>query len=1339
MKLRNLLLSLCLLPSLAFSQTFSLRVDTVSTDIGLLVGALGNTDLTGYACYQVVLECIDPADFVSSVSGDAVNPTYINTTTTFFHSPLGGLTAASSNPLLYAVYPDLAYDSYVTIGLTGPSNAMAGEANPSTVQSFSNPWATNFDPGGGAAGGSIAIDDAVGGAWYALNGDVNAIAGADLDVLIGQFVTTGDLSGQVYAQFFPLGLGDDDLRLTLPIGAPLPTPGCTDMNACNYDIAATEDDGTCTYPTGYPINTVDCSGDCINDVDIDGICDEDELAGCTDIASCNYNGSATDDDGSCADLDACGVCGGDGIPAGDCDCNGNQDDALGVCGGLCAADGNNNGICDDEETAGCSDPGACNYDMDAIIDDGSCLQLDACDVCGGDGIPVGDCDCNGNQEDALGVCGGTCDADTNNNGVCDSEETEGCSDPGACNYDGSVGIEAGYCLEMDVLAVHTDGALAGMTTYRAYVSMANPTDFLSSVSGDNVNQTLVMTTTSFYQNPLGGATAAQQNPLLFAAFPDLAYDSYVTIGMDAPANAVNGEAEVSIVASGTNPWQTNFEAGGNIAIDDAVGGAWFALNGDVNGLPDADGRVMIGQFTTDGDVSGNFFVQIFPEGDGPAAETYSFEIGSSCMEADPDCDYTSCLGCTDEGAFNYDPDATQDDETCFFLPETVWEIIADSPMLTSAEDLMTAAGMNTPLMGAGPWTVFAPTDAAIAAAPDAVVAALMMNPALLFEVMNYHVASDSVTTDMMTDGMAITMSNGQDVTIATAGSNFFVNGIQIIFADLLADNGVVHVIEDLLMPEIGGCMTLASCNFNPLATYDDESCDFDSCTGCLNAEACNYDAAATLSDASSCEFPIDIYEVDNVDCDGNCLNDADVDGVCDEDEISGCTDMAACNYDATATDDDGSCESISCDGCTDMASCNYDSTATIENGTCLSAFDLYGSFVVDCDGNCLNDEDLDGVCDEDEIIGCQDITACNYDDMATDNDQDLCDFSCYGCMDQAAANYDQDASIDSGDCVYCGLVIEGASGTDPLCATSMDGTISIDGISGNFGSVTYSLDGGEPQAGATFAGLLGGLYSIAATDSLGCSDTVEVSIAGPTEVLLIVFATNVDCYGDTDGELSAEASGGTGDLNYTLDGEAAESGLFTGLAAGSYSVGVSDANSCSATIEIDITEPEELLVTVDAVVDPSFEAIDGTIDITATGGTGAYTFDWTGPDATYDTEDLSGLDEGTYTLEVTDENGCIATAEAALTDIAVGDMAVDFAVQCVPNPSTGFLFLTVNQPVNAANIQVFDAAGRLVWSASSTSIVETFQMDLSALSTGVYQVRLTDGSRVVSQAVLLTD
>lgn len=102
--------------------------------------------------------------------------------------------------MLFPIYPDLAYDSWVTIGLSSTPNAAAGVAAVSTVQSSSNPWATNFDPGGGLPGGNIAIDDAIGGAWYALYGDSNAVAGDDLKVLIGQFTTTGSLSGELVWQ-----------------------------------------------------------------------------------------------------------------------------------------------------------------------------------------------------------------------------------------------------------------------------------------------------------------------------------------------------------------------------------------------------------------------------------------------------------------------------------------------------------------------------------------------------------------------------------------------------------------------------------------------------------------------------------------------------------------------------------------------------------------------------------------------------------------------------------------------------------------------------------------------------------------------------------------------------------------------------------------------------------------------------------------------------------------------------------------------------------------------------------------------------------------------------------
>ena len=69
--------------------------------------------------------------------------------------------------------------------------------------------------------------------------------------------------------------------------------GCTDASACNYNADATDDDGSCDFAdAGY-----DCDGVCLNDADGDGVCDEFEVAGCTDASACNYNADATDDDG----------------------------------------------------------------------------------------------------------------------------------------------------------------------------------------------------------------------------------------------------------------------------------------------------------------------------------------------------------------------------------------------------------------------------------------------------------------------------------------------------------------------------------------------------------------------------------------------------------------------------------------------------------------------------------------------------------------------------------------------------------------------------------------------------------------------------------------------------------------------------------------------------------------------------------------------------------------------------------------------------------------------------------------------------------------------------------
>ena len=348
MPMRHFLLtlfSLSILIPAGFSQNYSLEEEVVSADIGLLVGALGIVDLTGYSCTRYYVNMENTDDFMSSVSGDETNPTYVNTTTSFYHATLGAATPNGINSLLFPVYPDLVYDSWVTIGLEGVPNAAAGEAAVATVQSTDNPWSTNFDPGGGLPGGNIAIDDAIGGAWYALNGDANGVAGDDLKVLVGQFTTEGELSGQLYCQIFINGDGSDEYRETFFIGAPPAVPGCIDETACNFDATATEDDGSCTYADPG----LNCDGSCIADTDGDGICDGDEVPGCTDDTACNYDVTATDDDSSCTYAD----------PGLNCD-------------GSCIEDTDGDGICDGDELAGCTDNTALNYDENATDDDGSC-------------------------------------------------------------------------------------------------------------------------------------------------------------------------------------------------------------------------------------------------------------------------------------------------------------------------------------------------------------------------------------------------------------------------------------------------------------------------------------------------------------------------------------------------------------------------------------------------------------------------------------------------------------------------------------------------------------------------------------------------------------------------------------------------------------------------------------------------------------------------------------------------------------------------------------------------------------------------------------------------------
>jgi hypothetical protein len=161
-----------------------------------------------------------------------------------------------------------------------------------------------------------------------------------------------------------------------------------------------------------------------------------------------------------------------------------------------------------------------------------------------------------------------------------------------------------------------------------------------------------------------------------------------------------------------------------------------------------------------------------------------------------------------------------------------------------------------------------------------------------------------------------------------------------------------------------------------------------------------------------------------------CINDIDFDGVCDENEIEGCTDLSNPGYNPYATDDDGSCltggctlpfacnydpsagyleitlcDFNSCLGCMDPNACNYDSEATISSpASCTFPPVPFRN----CDGSCNNDSDGDGICDEQEIDGCTDMQAVNFNPNATD-DNSSCIIQVGGCVLPFACNYDPSA------------------------------------------------------------------------------------------------------------------------------------------------------------------------------------------------------------------------------------------------------------------------------------------------------------------------------------------
>ena len=691
-------------------------------------------------------------------------------------------------------------------------------------------------------------------------------------------------------------------------------------------------------------------------------------------------------------------------------------------------------------------------------------------------------------------------------------------------------------------------------------------------------------------------------------------------------------------------------------------------------------------------------------------------------------------GCTDPSSFNYNIEANTDDGTCEDYVYGCLDNLAcnynenantDDGLCSYAEAYYNCAG-----------------DCVLDVDGDGVCDELEVLGCTDFEAFNY----DSLATD--DDGSCIAVVLGcTDISALNYDVNANTDNNNCCYIAGCIDDTAFNYNENACYDDnsciavVEGCTDPSAFNYDENANTDNGSCE-DYSYGCLDNLACNYDENAN-TDNGSCVYPEEYYG-----CDGNCINDIDLDGVCDENEVGGCTDSNALNYNPDATEDDfcvftgcldalacnfdpvgiydefAICEYVSCSGCTnsnadnydseatiddgscivsgcmDNTACNYDSEATIDNGSCLFAvenFDCDGNCVIsiDCNGDCGGDALLDncGTCDND------DSNDCIQDCAGVWGGSELID-ACGDCGGNGPSVVCWDDSIvcDTGDCLVqvvgcidsnaCNYDSE-ANSDDGSCEYALEG-FDCDGNELELDSPWGNSNGCDPFNNHTVA--FTGIDNLNAGDFIGLFYTSD---SGD-----LVFAQAVEYIGGT--------------FFFTVCGDDA-----TTVEKDGFDVGESfiwqlwpAGEDCAYTINVEYSEAQSSsgeyevngMSQVTSFSGSSLEASVLVTDVQCNGGSGSVELIVTGGIAPYEMDDLSSLSAGSYSTTVTDANGCTVLLDFDITEPELLEASVS-VTDALCNGDFGSAELTVT---------------------GGTAPYETD--DLSSLSTGSYSTTIIDAN-----------
>jgi gliding motility-associated-like protein len=226
--------------------------------------------------------------------------------------------------------------------------------------------------------------------------------------------------------------------------------------------------------------------------------------------------------------------------------------------------------------------------------------------------------------------------------------------------------------------------------------------------------------------------------------------------------------------------------------------------------------------------------------------------------------------------------------------------------------------------------------------------------------------------------------------------------------------------------------------------------------------------------------------------------------------------------------------------------------------------------------------------------------------------------------------------------------------THVACFNELTGAIDISVVGGtttgaNCTGYTYKWSNGPTTQDVT--GLAAGAYVVTVTDCNACQQTASIPVTAPPS-LLTVIASSIDqpkCFGVCDGKITVSASGGTTPYIYKLDnGTFLSNPTFMNVCAGPHVVTVRDGSGCVKTVNVTLNAPAEINLSSTAI--DASNGCNGSINLTVTGGTPQYTYNWSGPSGPMPGvgEDPTGLCAGNYFVTVSDMNSCTKTKSQAV-------------------------------------------------------------------------------------------